>query len=183
MTNRRNRQRAGLTLIELLASLAIVSVVAVASLSVATRLAKSAAHDRTASRYERTAAALSRLIELDLAHAEGYRITDEGIELAARAALDPATRAVDHVPARVTYAVRLVAETPWLVRIQRIGSGEPTAEPVCSGVTALSIRPAGEDAKPPAEGQLAPMPEEADVLAVFTCGARDNDRPILRFRK
>ncbi|MBM4033133.1 MAG: type II secretion system protein [Planctomycetes bacterium] len=171
MRKKTNRRAAGLTLVELTATLAITGLIAAALLPVTANLSRAEALGRRSAEPGLQRAALRALIGLDLAHADAYRLAPGGVELRAHVALAPGSLAVQHFPATVAYAVRRVGGRNWLVRSQRSALGGDLDELVCPGVAALRFIPAGK-ATAPREGEWAPMPASLRVaLAAEEQGA------------
>jgi hypothetical protein len=153
----RSRRADGLTLVELTATLAITSLIAVAVLPVTSNLSRAETLGQRTSARHLYYEALRALLELDLAHADRYRLTDEGMEFLVHVALSPGTLEVQHVPATVAYAVRRVGGRGWLVRSQRSRQGGDLDEPVCADVRTFRLVPEGDPPKAE-EAEWYPMP-------------------------
>jgi hypothetical protein len=139
--------RSGLTLVELLATLAVTALVMVAVIPVTVNLARAQAIGGRSLRDQQLRAALHRLLEADVAQAEAYRPGADGAEfqllfaLVRREGLD-----AQHLPATAAYRVRRVAARGWLVRAQQSPLGGSLEELVCPDVREFTLTPADSDA-------------------------------------
>jgi prepilin-type N-terminal cleavage/methylation domain-containing protein len=146
------RQRQGLTLVELMVALAISTMIAAAALAVAANLPRTLAAQQRQGEPDLRAERLRALLDNDLAHSYRFRVTPAGVELEADVLLDARTLAPEHVKSILTYEVRTIGETPWLVRTQRAPEGKRTAELVCGRVHSLSVAPLGQVHAPDKDG-------------------------------
>ena len=133
--------RRGLTLIELLVTLALTGLLTASALAVVASVSRTrslAADDRTeASGLEDS---LLEVIEPDLTHATRYRNTAAGFEIETLSALTPGTMVRKHVTATVLYDSR----QQWLMRTQTVGLAVPMQEVVGRGITNIDLQDAGD---------------------------------------
>ena len=128
------RAMRGLTLVEMMATLAIVSVLTAASLRVAAQLSKRGRAVETGHATSSLNTTLENLLAIDMAHADSYDASTEQTVLKTRSSLDTDTLEIRHIPAVVKYEIRPIAGRNWLVRTQQIGDGPVMATLVCDGV-------------------------------------------------
>lgn len=138
------------TLIELMLTLAIVSLLTLAALKVAAATSRDARSLQKAADAPGLAPRLMELIQRDLMHAHKLRKTASGFALQTHVCLDPKTFELRHMPAEVEYEVRKVGQRCLLFRRQRLQDQKETRELVCCDVNAVGIqsaanRPAGGD--------------------------------------
>lgn len=156
-------RRAGLTLVELLATLAIVSALTAASLRVVTGLSRSENLSERHSVIPDLEAGLADLLRGDLAHAYKVRGTREGFALRTYASLRREDLELRHVKADVSYHLRQVDGGPTLlVRIQRGPDGKEMAELVSCGVASMSLAPA-DDPQARLSRNWEPVPEAVRI--------------------
>lgn len=140
--------RRGLTLVEMLASLAIVAMLMVTALAVTTSVARSRltlrAGDGAGATLRRGAAAL---LETDLVHASHWRETTDGFALQTLVCLSARTMALQHVPSVVTYRVVETDAGRCLVRVQETSPEPPQTELVAVAVQGLTLEP-GRQVRP-----------------------------------
>lgn len=135
-------RKPALTLVELLASLAIVTMLVVAALGVATSLARSElAIRKMADGKEALRPALKSLVGADLVHAHRWRTVGNGFALQAHMRLTSKALRLEHVPSVVTYRVRRIDQVPYLVRVQETAPDPPQAGLVAAGVTDIVLVP------------------------------------------
>jgi len=133
-----------MTLIELMAALAIAAAVSAGALAVTAGLGRSGragAADQT--RYE-LGDGLHRLLEAELAHAERYRKTPGGFQLQGHWALEGPSARIAHLPATVTYELKPSAGRKWLVRTQQVENLPPRSDLVAAGVESIELRTKAE---------------------------------------
>ncbi len=167
-------RRTGLTLVELLAALAIGALLAAAALSVTTTLARTEAVARRAHESAALEASLGRLLAADLLNAARFRETAEGFEVEALNALAADDLSPAHLPAVVTYEVDEVAGRPCLLRCQASEFEPPLVELVAANVRAVRIEPVGSDPKAAKDGWRA---VERAVLVTVECGTETPETP------
>jgi hypothetical protein len=143
----------------------VAGLIAAALVPVTASLSRAEALGRRASEPLAQHAALRALLGLDLAHADAFRLTPDGVELQVHVALAPGSLAVQHLPATVAYAVRRVGERRWLARGQRSSFGGDLDELVCSDVNALRFG-SSDKAEAPNEGKWAPMPHGIRITLI-----------------
>lgn len=152
------RHRKGLTLIELIVALALAATLAVGALTVTVNLR------RSQMRWSRSGgdgrSALRELLAADLLHADAARRIAGGFELRCRAALDPRTMKIHHLPAVIKYSVREVDGKYWLLRSQISESAGDFSELVCQGVRSITME--SLEARP-AAGRWRALDETATV--------------------
>ena len=131
-----------LTLVELLASLVIVTMLVIAALGVTTSLARS---ELTLRRQEGEAdgpdRALRALVEADLVHAHHWRSVEGGFAVQTNVRLDSKTLRLAHVPSVVTYRIRKVDQRSYLVRIQETGRKAQHVELAAVGAAQITFTP------------------------------------------
>lgn len=170
------RTHRAMTLVELMAALAIVGLLAVATLRVVTRLARFARSPALRASKAVHREALARLLELDAFHAQRLRKVDGGFEIESTARVERPAMALEHRPSTVTYEVRQIGGTPWLCRVQAVANRKETVELVARGVHSIAARDEnGKDL--PVRGWTT----EADTLTVrLDLGENRSDAFVLR---
>jgi len=177
----------GLTLVELMVTLAIVAMTAVAALAVVTDLSRVEGMERHRQQEVTWLAPVRDLLASDLAHATQYRVSEGGFVLRAQASLDAATLEQRHLPAAVQYVVRRIGARPWLMRFERPETaGNDMAELVCPGVRGLLLEPVPQDAATPAAAApAAPTGPDAwqnvPAAVVVTVVQDGAERPSVAF--
>jgi len=158
----------GMTLIEVMLTLAIVSLLTVSSLNVTINLAAAQRGDRRTHDAAATDVQLRELFRIDLAHAHACAITEAGLRFRTRAILDENLE-VRHLPAVIGYEVRRIAERQWLVRTQTCSSGRRTmTELVCPDVRTVSLKSTGDAPRPDLqEIQWHGVPQTPTVVVEF----------------
>jgi prepilin-type N-terminal cleavage/methylation domain-containing protein len=134
-----SRPARAFTLVEVLVTLVIVGVLTASSLGLVARLSKRQIALQQSGRRDDVAAGLRRLVELDLQHADRYRVLSDGFEIEARSTVAAETMALSHLPATIRYRIETIGPRPWLVRTQRGGDKDVFRELVCSGVAKISV--------------------------------------------
>jgi type II secretory pathway pseudopilin PulG len=132
-----------MTLIELLAAMAIAGFVAAATLGVVGGMSRRAAGEKSAGEASLLRDRLRKALRADIIHAVRYRNEASGLRLRTRASLDGRTLRLEHIPTQVAYEVRKTHSGPVLLRRQMDADGSGFAELVCVGAEAISLRPAG----------------------------------------
>ena len=134
------RRKKALTLIEIMVTLAIVSILTVGALSAVSGMtrsetAKAASHSHTV-----FLSSLRNLIEADILHATDYETTPDGFVVQTMVLLDETTMRRRHLPVAIEYQIRLIGEQSWLVRIQRPALEIPdSTELVWPGVATIDL--------------------------------------------
>jgi len=162
----RSRASRGFTLIELMATLALTSLIVASVLPVTVSLSRSQALAQRMSDTASRITSLRRLLALDLSNAEKYKPAGQGLVVATHAALKPDTLALQHLDATVRYEVRRIGTTGWLVRVQESALGGKLVERVCSGVRAIQIVPVGPTQPADPDGWVL-MPQAMTVHVDF----------------
>ncbi len=162
----RKSRPSGLTLVELLAALAVSALLASAALAVVVALPRSKAAARGLEERASQGVSWSSLLAADISHARLCRVVPGGFEVRVHSALDPRTLEICHLDATVAWRVRCIKGTPWLVRTQRSTDGRSFSDLVAPGVSAINVAAAKGDAPPDAEGWRV-IPEALAVTARF----------------
>jgi len=177
------RSSKALTLIELMATLAIAGVLTAAALSVAANLARVEAAEQR--RYEGPSLAgpLRAALGEDILRAKRYRVSEAGaVQLETFCSLDGETMAREHLLSTVTYEVRQLGRRRWLLRGQRRGgaAGENarTDELLCPGVQSITMDAEGDSGGTATAGQWKAMPPAVTVTVTFEA----DSRPPMCFR-
>lgn len=131
------RSTSGLTLVELTATLAIASLVMVATLGVVANMSRSDAVNRGLPGGSSLEPALRGMLACDLLSARRWRTTKSGFELETHSSLSRKTLELSHAPASVGYEVRRIASRSWLVRKELPETGSETVELICPGVATI----------------------------------------------
>jgi type II secretory pathway component PulJ len=167
--------RPALTLVEITVALAILAMLAVATLRAVTHLARSQRRQDAHARATERGKPLEALLEADLLHAERIRLADRGggFEVEGLAQLEPETLHLAHRPAVVRYELREAGGRTWLVRIQQCGGEKPRAELVTGGVHSMAATLEGgggrEDEKK-ANDKWVARPERVTVTVHYEDG-------------
>ncbi len=118
----RPRVSSGLTLIEMIAAIAISAVLAVGVMNVLTQLRRPGSHRDHGPHEDATRS----LVERDLRCALEVRSLVDRVEFRGYAALQGAERTPTHGPVQVTYSIQEAGGFRWLTRTQRsVGGGAP----------------------------------------------------------
>lgn len=169
------KKPSGLTLIELIAALAIVSLLMAVALRVATQLARRQDALQRPGGGSGLRERLGAVLEADFVHARRYRSGPSGLAVMTQASLDGRTMAMEHLPTEVTYLVRKIGSISWLLRRQKLPRGGSFTEAVCSGVRDIRIASA--------DGARAPSPDQWKMLPAavnVTVGFQDTRRRPIR---
>ena len=170
-------RRTAMTLIEMMVALAIVSMLTVTALAVASSLSRGQDVDRRRLRASALEVNLQAVLSADLAHASHYRNTGKGFALRMRAALDADTLELRHLPATTTYEIRIIEGRRWLARRQESPDKTVLVEWVCTGAEAIRFGSGGSNEQP-GEKDWSLVPGTATVTVDF----KDGNRPPARFR-
>lgn len=136
--NRRFRSQKGLTMVELMAALAITAILTVTSLGIISNLWRQQKVHRSHQEDFQTRQALQRLLELDLKNAYRFRAIEDGLELKTRSVLDGGMN-LRNQEGLVAYRILHIGSDSWLVRTQSGSSQAATCEPVCRGITGITL--------------------------------------------
>ncbi len=138
-------KRPGLTLVEMMITLAITAMLTAGALRLITRLSQNAAAMESAA-MEMPApheAALARLLEEDLQQARRMRLARHGFELQTVCALNRQSLEVEHRPITVGYQVQQVGQRKWLLRIQQDESSRLWSEKVLCDIQSIEVSTSG----------------------------------------
>jgi len=169
------------TLIELMLTLAIVSLLTLAALKVAAATSRDVRSLQKAADAPGLAPGLMELISRDLMHAHKLRKTASGFALQTHVCLDPKTFELRHMPAEVEYEVRKVGQRSLLVRRQRLQDQKETRELVCCNVSAIGIQSAPNGAAGGDDWQ--PATEAVTVSAVLGTTGMEPQEMVFTVRK
>ncbi len=136
-----NRLPKGVTLVELAVSLAIVSLLMAAVLSVVRNLSRAETAGAARHDADTLAEPLKTAMSADLVHASELSPVPCGFNLKTQAALDGASMEFRHLPAEVEYRLAAIGSRNWLVRVQGPQQPHPQVELVCTGVSGFCIDP------------------------------------------
>jgi len=143
MSTRAPKTRAGLTLVELLAALAVATIVTVAAMNVTARLAHSAAAEQARHEQQSIDVPLRELLTAELTQAYEVQLVETGFTVRTPSTVDSGSMRRQQLPGRVTLAVQKIGDRNWLVRTQQPSTaGEPSMELVCSNVASVNVRSA-----------------------------------------
>ena len=131
-----------MTLVELLATMAIVSMLMVASMSVVTGVTRVGRLSQRQDELQLLQAGVRQLLEPDLIHARRYRNMIDGFEIETLSALAPQSLQRKHWPAVVTYQTRQIDDQPWLLRTQVVGVLPPVRQLVGGGISNVDLQDA-----------------------------------------
>ncbi len=153
--NRRPR-RAGLTLIELVAAIAITGMLMTGALVAVGNLARSERRIEAAEPAASRTAGLDMILTADLLHASHYHADAKGQWLAIRTqtSLASSDMELEHLRSVVRYEVRRIDGRAWLVRKQQTGIDQPLAELVCPDVESIDMRDTSAKGSPVTIGPL-----------------------------
>ncbi len=133
----------GLTLVEMIATLAIVGMVTAASLALTANLLGRQKAAGGIAAADATVEKIRHVLSLDMAHATRCRVVEGGLKLRTRTAVRPGTMEIAHLPVEVLYEIGAAGNESWLVRSQCAAGDEVFRELVCRDVTDLSFVRAG----------------------------------------
>ncbi len=176
------RRRTGLTLIELMAALAIAAILAVGVLAVTAGLSRADSIARRMDARTDLRQRLGTMLSADLAHARRYRPIGQGFQLGAGVLLDGGTMELRHGPSTIIYLPRRVGDGSWLARVQRSPNQRDWTELAARGVIAAELKPvAGKEAEADKDG-WRPMPAEVSVEVRFDDPAHPAEVFAIRVR-
>lgn len=175
-------RRTGLTLVEMMVTLAITAILAAAALHLLTGLARhantlNAAVTELPKPHQAT---LSRLLEADLLQARRLRTIKNGFQLQTLCCLNPQTMDAEHRPVVISYKVQQLGRRKWLLRTQEADGLKPWSEKVICDVTSVDLKSSG--------GRRQSTPSEnwgtlGDVLTVTLVIDEGTYSPIVIRRK
>jgi prepilin-type N-terminal cleavage/methylation domain-containing protein len=181
-------RRTGLTLIELLAAMAIMTLLLGATLTVIGAIGRAERHDARRHEARFGPERLREILTIDIEHARRCRVDGSGVELQTLARLRSDDLELEHVPATVQYEIALVGETHWLIRVQRdaatdAGHSQGThRELLCPGVRSIALRSAGSTKALPA-GRWRSVPRAVTVTVEFEDDATEPAEFTFRVRE
>ena len=173
------KKNKALTLVEMLAAIAIVGLLSAAALRVTGNLARTGRNVQTRADDNALTAGLENLLAGDVTGALKYRKASEGLELKTMCILDDKDLEIRHLPATVSYRVQKVGDDNWLIRTQYIEGRRKTARLVCKGVSKVSlVATVGSAGR---SGKWKSMPPQLEI-ALETSGNTANTANTERFR-
>ncbi|MCY2929862.1 MAG: prepilin-type N-terminal cleavage/methylation domain-containing protein [Planctomycetota bacterium] len=131
--------RPGLTLVELLAALAVMTLLTVAAVNTTLAITRALPASVRAHAAAARRAALEALLEADVVNADKYRLEGGALWLETQNLLDGESLEGRRRPAVVTYRIINIQGRPWLVRGQTAGMDPQTGELVCPGVRGIDL--------------------------------------------
>jgi len=174
------RGRAGLTLIELMATMAIVSILTVSALAVLNRLPTISSGARQQQERSSFRDSLRDLITDDLFHATQYCLTGGGFVLKSHMHLDQSDMDRTFRPGTITYLVQRVGDSNCLVRVQKPDRGEEVfTELVCPDVKSVTL----ESVEKPLFKPIALQPMPAGVAVIVEFEKKDAETLVIPFSK
>ena len=154
--------RKGMTLIEIMLTLVIVSILTVAAMRVTISISRAHAIEQTQDDDAALRPRINELLGVDVRHAGLWRRTSDGFELRSLASIDYDSLRLAHLPVTVRYETRQIGGLSWLVRTQT-SNGRVFNELVCADVAGVDLKgPQDKDDK------FKEMPDELKVSVTFT---------------
>ena len=141
-------RRDGLTLMELLAALAIAAALAGACLHVMVTLTRAGESVRTRQEGAVGGEAVRAILALDLSHAGSFLQRERGGCLWTQVSLSPEDMRLRHLQGKVCYRIRRIGDRNWLIRSQQSEPGEVHSELLCDGVKAVRFEEDGRAVPP-----------------------------------
>jgi prepilin-type N-terminal cleavage/methylation domain-containing protein len=165
----------GLTIVELLVTMAVMSMIMATTLVILTRLSRSLAAAPQEAANAALADPVRALMTTDLMNATAYIPTSTGFRLKTTASLDETSLELRQLPTIVEYRVETVGSRNWLTRIQSALLLRPDFRTlVCSGVDSVQLAPGpspeGADS-PEAAEKWRELPQEVALTVVWDEGA------------
>lgn len=181
-----------MTLIELMATLAITSMLVIGALGVAANLSRSEKINAALHDADMSYANMKTILQLDMTHATKVRKTAAGFELQVRAGLDPESMRVTHIESTVAYEITDIAGRKWLVRKQQDDVSDSTsskssndsnnsknfAELVAPDISEVSLHTA-DDAAAELSGSWKAIGDSV-ILKIRTTGSQQEQSFLLR---
>ena len=164
-------RKTGLTLVELVAAIAITGLLMAGALTAVGNLARRHRSAEAARAPSSRLAAAEQLLRLDVLHAKRYRKADEALAFETRSALESKQWDLEHIRCQVTYEIREIDGRKWLLRVQDGASGKRLVELVAPDVSSVELKEldAADAAK------AADWTEVPDRSAVTLTTAGDGD--------
>ena len=172
----RKPRREALTLIELLAALAIVSVLTAGAFRVTGQLSRSGKVIQARQDSSTLETGLKNLLAADVHHADRYKSDVSKLSFEMHASLDAKTLEIRHIPSNVTYEIRSFEGRNWLVRTQKLTNLPLHTELVCPDVSKIVLKDSGGRSST-RRGWKA-MPDKTTIEIHF----ENSHRPELRFQ-
>lgn len=133
-------RRKALTLIELVAALAIVGMLMTAAFAAIGGLSRAEAREQTQADKSAAITPLLDLLRSDLFHASSLEKIDSGYTLQTCAYIDERNQEFRHLPCQVRYSIRQIGSRRWLIRTQRPQTlDEESSQLACCGVASLEL--------------------------------------------
>jgi len=175
-------KRAGLTLIELVAAIAITGMLMTGALVAVGNLARSEKRIEAAEPAASRLAGLDVILTADLLHASEYSVDAKGqwLEIRTQASLAASDMELEHLKSEVRYEVRRIDGRCWLVRRQQTGIDQPLAELVCPDIESISIQ---DTSAKGAQGPSGPLWKEVSHQSVVTIKPADGNPQTFVVRK
>ncbi len=145
----------GLTLVELLAALAVTGMIVAVIATTLLYLPRAQRAALAQQEQSALAAPLRQVIETDLQHGTKYRPVRGGFEIVTGCTLGGAPPELQHRRSVVRYTVTVVAGTPWLVRTQQPADGRGRRDLLGREVRSIALEPLTKLEPPDREGWLA----------------------------
>jgi prepilin-type N-terminal cleavage/methylation domain-containing protein len=171
------RHPAAFSLIEMLAALALGTLLMLAAMGVLRSLAHFPAATITA---QSPQTEVVRLLRWDLANARRFESTPDGVILWGLDSLDPVDMTATHRPAKVIYRIADFAGVSSLMRLEEpLGAAMGRENPpqlICSNVSRIAIRGISDsanatgDAQPFERNQGRPLPQCVEVSLTSSLG-------------
>ena len=158
------KRNKALTLVEMLAAVAIVGLLSAAALRVTGNLARTGSNVQARTDINALTAGLENLLSGDIAGALKYRNTPDGLELQTMCVLDDKDLEIRHLPATVGYRVERIGNDNGLIRTQYIEGRKKTARLVCKGVSQVSLATTAGSAG--RSGKWKSMPPRCEIAMV-----------------
>lgn len=172
-----------LTLVELMAALAIASMLTVATFSTVGSLLRARKVGEGALDRSPQSAAWRPVLSRDLLNATEYTATGAGFALRTHAWLDRRTLDSACLDSSVAYEVRRVGERNWLVRTQRSQFGGDFADIVCPDVASIRLAAPSDAAAPGAGTDEAFLAMQGPMLVTLQFDGANRAPMTVFFRK
>jgi prepilin-type N-terminal cleavage/methylation domain-containing protein len=159
----------GFTLVEVMATTAIVGLLLTATLGVTVNLSRSTAILEPRHERDSLADRLDSLLETDMVHTVRLRRDKDAVELQSRQSLDAKTLAPAHVPSTVRYEIKEIEGRRWLIRRQTTGSRAELVSLLCPDARKIGIEAPGLQ-NADGDRKWTAMDEVATVTVEFADG-------------
>lgn len=156
----------GLTLIELMAALAVSGLLVTAALTAATTMGRVDAAERGRIADD-PPSSLRDVLATDVGHAREYRVADTGFSIRTWATLDVGTMELQHRPTTVTYYIVELAGRRWLLRRQQADDHvDPRVDLAAPDVVSIHLS-VEDEAAANVDSPWRPMQTVATVTVTF----------------